>query len=143
MDYLISAKEMQHDPDAMEGLGAGVIAGGAQYESQLDELSKDTIKSYMKAQPDRIKAPKGLARTDTDKAERIVKTDIPRAIKKFRDPKYGNAEPSMKEGAKVDRMVKHIEKSEEKADKSKKEAENIAWATANKRGMLNNKNKKK
>ena len=46
------------------------------------------------------------------------------------------------EGAKVDRMVKHIEKSEEKAGKSKKEAENIAWATANKRGMLNNKNKK-
>lgn len=46
------------------------------------------------------------------------------------------------EGAKVDRMVKHIEKSEEKAGKSKKEAENIAWATANKRGMLDNKNKK-
>ena len=39
-------------------------------------------------------------------------------------------------------MVKHIEKSEEKSGKSKKEAENIAWATANKRGMLNNKNKK-
>jgi hypothetical protein len=46
------------------------------------------------------------------------------------------------EGAKVDRMVKHIEKSERKAGKSKKDAENIAWATANKRGMLNNKNKK-
>ena len=40
-------------------------------------------------------------------------------------------------------MVKHIEKSEEKAGKSKKDAENIAWATANKRGMLDNKNKKK
>jgi hypothetical protein len=48
----------------------------------------------------------------------------------------------MGEGANVDRMVKHIEKSEEKAGKSKKEAENIAWATANKRGMLNNRNKK-
>lgn len=46
------------------------------------------------------------------------------------------------EGKKVDRMVKHIEKSEEKAGKSKKEAENIAWATLNKRGMLDNKNKK-
>jgi hypothetical protein len=46
------------------------------------------------------------------------------------------------EGAKVDRMVKHIEKSEEKAGKSKEEAERIAWATANKRGMLNNRNKK-
>jgi hypothetical protein len=46
------------------------------------------------------------------------------------------------EGAKVDRMVKHIEKSEKKLGKSEKEAENIAWATANKRGMLDNKNKK-
>jgi hypothetical protein len=39
-------------------------------------------------------------------------------------------------------MVKHIEKSEKKLGKSKGEAEDIAWATANKRGMLNNKNKK-
>lgn len=46
------------------------------------------------------------------------------------------------EGAKVDRMVKHIAKSEKKLGHSKKEAENIAWATANKRGMLDNKNKK-
>jgi flavin-binding protein dodecin len=48
----------------------------------------------------------------------------------------------MAEGAKVDRMVKHIAKSEKKLGKSKDEAENIAWATANKRGMLDNKNKK-
>jgi hypothetical protein len=48
----------------------------------------------------------------------------------------------VKEGAKVDRMVKHITKSEKKLGKSKDEAENIAWATANKRGMLDNKNKK-
>jgi hypothetical protein len=49
----------------------------------------------------------------------------------------------MDEGAKVDRMVKHVEKSERKLGKSKDEAEDIAWATANKRGMLDNKNKKK
>ena len=49
---------------------------------------------------------------------------------------------AMGEGAKVDRMVKHITKSEKKLGKSKDEAENIAWATANKRGMLDNKNKK-
>jgi hypothetical protein len=49
----------------------------------------------------------------------------------------------MGEGAKVDRMVKHIAQSEKKLGHSKKEAENIAWATANKRGMLDNKNKKK
>ena len=76
-EYLQSSKEMQHDSDAMEGLGAGVIAGGPQYE-----------------------------------------------------------------GAKVDRMVKHVKQSEKKLGHSAKEAENIAWATANKRGMLNNKNKK-
>jgi hypothetical protein len=47
------------------------------------------------------------------------------------------------EGKKVDRMEKHIEKSERKAGYSKEEAEKIAWATLNKRGYLNNKNKKK
>ena len=46
---------------------------------------------------------------------------------------------SVAEGAKVDRMVKHIEKSERKLGKK---ASDIAWATANKRGMLDNKNKK-
>lgn len=51
-------------------------------------------------------------------------------------------EQGVAEGAKVDRMVKHITKSEKKLGHSKKEAENIAWATANKRGMLDNKNKK-
>jgi len=50
---------------------------------------------------------------------------------------------TVKEGAKVDRMVKHIAKSERKLGKSKDEAEDIAWATANKRGYLDNKNKKK
>jgi hypothetical protein len=49
---------------------------------------------------------------------------------------------SMEEGAKVDRMVKHIEKSERATGKSKKDAESIAWATANKRGYLDNANKK-
>jgi hypothetical protein len=49
----------------------------------------------------------------------------------------------IKEGAKVDRMVKHIEKSERGLGKSKEKASDIAWATANKRGMLDNKNKKK
>jgi hypothetical protein len=55
----------------------------------------------------------------------------------------GRAKVPANEGAKVDRMVKHIEKSEKKLGKSKGEAEDIAWATANKRGMLDNKNKKK
>jgi hypothetical protein len=47
------------------------------------------------------------------------------------------------EGKKVDRMVQHIKQSEIKAGESPEEAENIAWATVNKRGYLDNKNKKK
>ena len=47
------------------------------------------------------------------------------------------------EGAKVDRMVKHIKSSEKKSGKSDKDSESIAWATLNKRGMLDNANKKK
>jgi hypothetical protein len=54
---------------------------------------------------------------------------------------YG--QKNIAEGAKVDRMVKHVKKSEKKLGHSDKEAENIAWATSNKRGMLDNKNKKK
>ena len=50
---------------------------------------------------------------------------------------------TISEGAKVDRMVSHIKSSEKKAGKSAKDAESIAWATANKRGYLDNKNKKK
>jgi len=46
------------------------------------------------------------------------------------------------EGAKVDRMQKHIAKSERKLGHSKKDAEAIGWATLNKRGYLDNKNKK-
>ena len=34
MDYLISAKEMQHDPDAMDEMMGGVIAGGMANESE-------------------------------------------------------------------------------------------------------------
>jgi hypothetical protein len=52
------------------------------------------------------------------------------------------AESVQHEGAKVDRMVKHIAKSERAAGKSAKDAEAIAWATANKRGYLDNANKK-
>ena len=63
--------------------------------------------------------------------------------KQEREQDHDRIATGTNEGAKVDRMVKHIEKSEEKTGKSKKEAENIAWATANKRGMLDNKNKKK
>jgi len=55
----------------------------------------------------------------------------------------GKVKGKFEEGAKVDRMVGHVKSSEKKLGHSDKEAENIAWATANKRGMLDNKNKKK
>jgi cation transport regulator ChaB len=45
--------------------------------------------------------------------------------------------------AKVDRMVKHIKDGYKKKGKSDKKAEDIAWATVNKQGKLDNKNKKK
>jgi len=75
--------------------------------------------------------------------EKIIKAnDYLNTIREYLEGKRIQQE-SVVEGAKVDRMVKHIEKSEKEAGKSDKEAENIAWATANKRGMLDNKNKKK
>jgi len=53
------------------------------------------------------------------------------------------ANQNVTEGKKVDSFVAHVKSSEKKAGHSNKEAEDIAWATANKRGMLDNKNKKK
>ena len=49
---------------------------------------------------------------------------------------------AMFEGKKVDSFVGKVKASEKKVGHSDKEAESIAWATANKRGMLDNKNKK-
>lgn len=82
--------------------------------------------------------------------EKLIKAnDYLNAVKEYYDEKTMKemsggviAGGGIGEGKKVDRMVKHIEKSEKKLGHSKKEAENIAWATANKRGMLDNKNKK-
>ena len=47
----------------------------------------------------------------------------------------------VEEGAKVDRMAKHIESSEKSSGVPDKKAKEIAWATLNKRGYLDNKNK--
>jgi hypothetical protein len=107
---------------------------------KLDELSPKTLKSYSnkaKKEYDRISGDEdvhpreymGPGNTHDKRAK-----GINMATKKL---------AATNEGAKVDRMVKHIEKSERKAGKSKDEAEDIAWATANKRGMLDNKSKKK
>ena len=116
MDYLISAKEMHHDSDAMESGNAGTIAGGIAAEGIAGSISGGVIGGTLTKSV-------GGAMTGA---------------------KLGSAAQDMftKEGKKVDRMVKHVAQSEKKLGHGKKEAENIAWATANKRGMLNNKNKK-
>ena len=86
--------------------------------------------------------------SDADKTAKDTKKTFPNVkhLTKAGNPdwkKHGFKDMPVKEGAKVDRMVKHIAKSEREAGKSKDEAEDIAWATANKRGYLDNKNKKK
>jgi hypothetical protein len=83
--------------------------------------------------------------------EKLIKAnDYLNSVKEYYDEKMMRemtggviAAGGVGEGAKVDRMVKHIAKSERETGKSSKEAENIAWATVNKRGYLDNKNKKK
>lgn len=62
----------------------------------------------------------------------------------IRQEMYGTkpGQGGVSEGAKVDRMVQHIKKSEIKTGKSPDKAEDIAWATVNKLGYLDNKNKK-
>jgi len=87
---------------------------------------------------------KAVVKTKKDIGSRVA--DIGPGGKEYNvktDAAWDAAKKKVSEGAKVDRMVKHVKQSEKKLGHSNKEAENIAWATANKRGMLDNKNKKK
>jgi hypothetical protein len=136
-DYLNSVREyLEGQEYQTEGLPpAGVIGNGAMGEGKIDfakKLGKNIDKSN-----------KAVVKTKKEIGSRIA--DIGPGGKEYNvktDKAWDDAH-KVKEGAKVDRMVKHIAKSEKKLGKSKDEAENIAWATANKRGMLDNKNKKK
>lgn len=128
-DYLNTIREY------LEGKEVQGVSEGSQ---QVDSLVTDALKLM-----------RGSEVTDAVKALKIVLGDrefnsrrgfYNFYIKQMMDM-YGKQ--GMAEGAKVDRMVKHITQSEKKLGHDKKEAENIAWATANKRGMLDNKNKKK
>ena len=125
MDYLISSQEMQHDPDAMQGVAEGKIDFAKKLQKNVDKHNKAVVK------------------TKKDIGSRVA--DIGPGGKEYNvktDAAWDAAKDKVREGAKVDRMVKHVAQSEKKLGHSKKEAENIAWATANKRGMLDNKNKK-
>jgi hypothetical protein len=70
----LTSQAMNNINDTNEGQG-----------DKLDELSKDTLKSYV---PKRIEKTRGLGNTNYDKAHRIVNKDLPRAMKKLKDPGY-------------------------------------------------------
>jgi hypothetical protein len=138
---------------AMESLGTtGAMTNGEMGESQLDELSPQALGSYVKSAAGDMANRKGD--TQFQKGARVATSAFNSKLPASRFEKDDKIEKRQaginravdkmaNEGAKVDRMVKHVAQSEKKLGHSKKEAENIAWATANKRGMLDNKNKKK
>lgn len=132
--------------------GAGALAGGLQYEGEGEgETFKNSLHTVIRVArhldkelhdgadlPEWVSEKMGAA-----KGMIVAVMDYIISEKERNVERRTGRESVTSEGAKVDRMVKHIEKSERKLGHSKKEAENIAWATANKRGMLDNKNKKK
>ena len=138
--------------------GAGALAGGLQYEDR-DPNEYDMEGDFSKNQLHTIRRMVDVLEkhiTDDENLPEWVQMKIAQAQgmlvgvtdylvseKERHVEKRTGEEGITSEGAKVDRMVKHIAKSERKLGKSKDEAENIAWATANKRGYLDNKNKKK
>jgi hypothetical protein len=138
--------------------GAGVIAGGPQYEDKNPgeyDMEGDFAKNQLhtmrrmvdileKRIGDNENLPEWVQMKLSQAQGMLVGvTDYLISEKERNAEQENDIEGITFEGAKVDRMVKHIAKSERKLGKSKDEAENIAWATANKRGMLDNKNKKK
>jgi hypothetical protein len=140
-DYLNTIREYLEGKQIQQE--AGVIAGGLAYESIDEGVRVDSIVT------DALKIMRGSEVSD---AVQALKTVLGNREYNDRRGHYNfyvrqlmdmYSQQGISEGAKVDRMVKHIAKSEKKLGKSKDEAENIAWATANKRGMLDNKNKKK
>ena len=140
MDYLISSQEMQHDPDAM--------GEGQQFPDNSSSLAKRSVSQAEKSNAPKTSSghPTVANRFQGKAAQTRVEPTITQTKVKRKDsdrPIPAFLKKEVDEGAKVDRMVKHVKQSEKKLGHSNKEAENIAWATANKRGMLDNKNKKK
>jgi len=111
---------------------------GWTFDAPINEGSKPSVKARLAASDINVLKNYGVPGNKMNRAMAHVRSGYSheKAAKMVKDE-------TLDEGAKVDRMVKHIEKSEKKSGKSKGEAQDIAWATANKRGMLDNKNKKK
>ena len=144
-DYLntireyLEGKELQHESK----FGSGVIGNGAMGEGTNVDIS--TAVQFPKWQMGLPVFVKHISQKGTIASLAGEDAIVNVGSRQYRVPLTGLKRYPTKgvgEGAKVDRMVKHIAKSEKKLGHSKKEAENIAWATANKRGMLDNKNKK-
>lgn len=111
------------------------------YESQLAEAKQQLAEAesryvlYFNGKPASHYATEAEAKRIAD----FVKTKYPTVKIEIKNEMH----EGVSEGARVDRMVRHIASSEKATGKSAKDAESIAWATVNKRGMLDNKNKKK
>ena len=114
------------------------------YREAIHEISRDLATRYIqKAKTSSRDAYYGDDAPTSEKRKKGIDLAL---LKKWGDKKFGFPEPKVKateevehveEGAKVDRMEKHIEKSEIEAGKSPEKAKQIAWATLNKRGFLN------
>jgi hypothetical protein len=63
----------------------------------VNELNKNTVASWVRQQPQRIKGDTGLSRTDFKKAKRLVDKSIPSALSKIKDPGYGQQNPRLEE----------------------------------------------
>ena len=114
------------------------------YLGNINEISRDLATRYIqKAKTSSRDAYYGDDAPTSGKRKKGIDLAL---LKKWGDKAHGFPEPKVKateevehveEGAKVDRMEKHIEKSEIEAGKSPEKAKQIAWATLNKRGFLN------
>jgi hypothetical protein len=141
-EYLEGKQLQQHE------MTGGVIAGGISAESNTNESKGQvpTHRSLNVMSNDKVKIPAGSEFRQVEGSNKLFvhlingsPEGVYRIDMKMLEPINNR---HMAEGAKVDRMVKHIEKSERGLGKSKEKASDIAWATANKRGMLDNRNKK-
>lgn len=133
MDYLISSKEMKNTvSDEVDEGEVYDLEKEYGYEKPKSQPKRRPVSDYPYSQQD-----DDAYFNDIFRKKRLAKQ------KQEREQDHDRIATGTNEGAKVDRMVKHVAQTEKKLGHTKKEAENIAWATANKRGMLDNKNKKK
>jgi hypothetical protein len=140
MQYLASQQDAGKPFESIPN--GGTIAGGVAFEASDPIAKRITVKKWggddkysWAVLVDGRPAVTGLGKNEVNHYKALI-------MKKLRE-KPSLTGSNIPEGAKVDRMVKHIAKSEREAGKSKDKATDIAWATANKRGYLDNKNHKK